>query len=751
RDALRQMLLERYFGLEYVKRINDQKSKSLPDSILVRSGKTLLEVQCHLASMGAADLVVELVMKSQNCNNIFGEAIELGIALLEGGNTSIQLMLYKKFMTVDNKKHSEKMRNFFQVFYQKMQDAQQEIRATVTVNTSDINSKSNDEKDATKGDDNKLARRNKVAKKPNGLVVTDEIREELGAAVLATSQAYSNIRAGNAGEDTGNALGLSSIEEIDGSRKEKEDETPKLSPKIAVMEPILRFLQLLCENHNSKLQNFLRSNNKNKFNLVSETLLFLDCICGSTTGGLGLLGLYINEMNVELIIQTLETLTEYCQGPCHENQNCIATHESNGLHIITALVVNDINPLAKSRMDLVLKLKNNASKLLLAIMESRADSENADRILQNMNIAQLLDVVYKAFHQETMDDEEFYEEGGADAEEVVSPKEVGHNIYILCHQLAKHDKDLNSLLHDNDKNVNNEKLSNALKYYSDNTAQIEITRSDRTLEQIVFPIPTICQYLTSETKLKVLNTAELDEQGSKVTDFFTRCEDMFNEMKWQEKLRTQAMLSSISNYMSLWARLLFLLALICNIIVALFYPYEKTIPSLSGHISGLLWVVLLISLAIIITVPKPILIYFMGFTLILRLIFTFGPELTLTLLGSVNVVIKGIHLVSLMGNKGTFGKSVEQMITDSELLYHVMYLVVCVLGLSVHPFCYCILLFDVVYREETLLNVMRSVTRNGWSIILTAALALILVYMFSIIGYMFFRDDFIVDVNDEHL
>lgn len=69
------------------------------------------------------------------------------------------------------------------------------------------------------------------------------------------------------------------------------------------------------------LQNFLRSqNNKTNYNLVCETLQFLDIMCGSTTGGLGLLGLYINEDNVGLVIQTLETLTEYCQGPCHENQ-----------------------------------------------------------------------------------------------------------------------------------------------------------------------------------------------------------------------------------------------------------------------------------------------------------------------------------------------------------------------------------------------------------------------------------------------
>lgn len=62
-------------------------------------------------------------------------------------------------------------------------------------------------------------------------------------------------------------------------------------------------------------------------------------------------------------------------------------------------------------------------------------------------------------------------------------------------------------------------------------------RNDRTLERIVFPIPEICEYLTDETKNKVYYTAERDDQGSKVADFFERHEDMFAEMKWQRQLR----------------------------------------------------------------------------------------------------------------------------------------------------------------------------------------------------------------------
>ncbi|XP_047489023.1 inositol 1,4,5-trisphosphate receptor-like isoform X3 [Penaeus chinensis] len=769
-DALRELLLNRYFD-QWSKReaadYNTRQSPGQGDIVQRRSGKTLAEVQCDLAKKGAAVLVVDLVMKSQKCNRIFVEAVELGIALLENGNREIQDMLYNKL------RESDKSQNFFKVFSTKMKEAVQEIRNTVTVNTSDISAKSSDDKDAQK-DGDKLTRK-KGVHKLNGLVMNDEIREELSAAASVTSQAYTNIRAGNTGDD--NNLGISPLEEASdfGGRGNKEAaaDNPKLSEKISIMEPVLRFLQLLCENHNLYLQNYLRDQrNKTNYNLVSETLMFLDCICGSTTGGLGLLGLYINEHNVSLINQTLETLTEYCQGPCHENQNCIAMHESNGLHIITALILSDINPLAKTRMDLVLELKNNASKLLLAIMESRADSENAERILQSMNIDQLknalafvyglyleeqeqkwkdrvdkdekLDVVCNLYHQESMDDDEFFDDGTAENEDGVSPREVGHNIYILCHQLAKHNKDLEDLL----SKTGNDKYTKALRHYKENTAQIEIVRSDRTMEQIVFPIPEICKYLTNETKIRVYNTAERDEQASKVPDFFEKCEEMFREMQWQKKLKSQAVLSTISNYMSLWGRLLFILAVVINLIVAFFYPYTSQLPNVNSHVNGLLWVVLLIALAIVVTLPKKVFMYILGFISIVRVIFSFGPEPALWLLGSANVLIKGVHLVSIMGNKGTFAKSFKQKVTDGELSYHMVYLIFCVLGLSVHPFCYSVLLFDVVYREETLLNVMRSVTRNGWSIILTAALALILVYLFSIIGYTFFNNDFIVDVTE---
>lgn len=59
------------------------------------------DVQSHLDREGASDLVVELVIKSVHSPSIFVEAVELGIALLEGGNPIIQRSMFNKLMGGD--------------------------------------------------------------------------------------------------------------------------------------------------------------------------------------------------------------------------------------------------------------------------------------------------------------------------------------------------------------------------------------------------------------------------------------------------------------------------------------------------------------------------------------------------------------------------------------------------------------------------------------------------------------------------
>ena len=62
-----------------------------PGSMMVtRADTTLYDVQCLLNASGASELVVDLVISSSS-SPLFLETVQLGIALLEGGNGIIQV------------------------------------------------------------------------------------------------------------------------------------------------------------------------------------------------------------------------------------------------------------------------------------------------------------------------------------------------------------------------------------------------------------------------------------------------------------------------------------------------------------------------------------------------------------------------------------------------------------------------------------------------------------------------------------
>ena len=60
--------------------------------MLSRAELTLAQVQNQLDQQGASILVIDLVVKNSS-NRVFQESVELGIALLEGGNPNIQVSL----------------------------------------------------------------------------------------------------------------------------------------------------------------------------------------------------------------------------------------------------------------------------------------------------------------------------------------------------------------------------------------------------------------------------------------------------------------------------------------------------------------------------------------------------------------------------------------------------------------------------------------------------------------------------------
>lgn len=103
-------------------------------------------------------------------------------------------------------------------------------------------------------------------------------------------QAYANVRNLASGEDpTNNAALGSALEDMIAEKLERhrtgttgnERDEGQLSAKVLVMQPILRFLQLLCENHNRDLQVILLTFGDIEnifFNIMPRLKMFMhDC------------------------------------------------------------------------------------------------------------------------------------------------------------------------------------------------------------------------------------------------------------------------------------------------------------------------------------------------------------------------------------------------------------------------------------------------------------------------------------------
>ena len=90
---------------------------------------------------------------------------------------------------------------------------------------------------------------------------------------------------------------------------------------LAATHKLLRLLQLFCEGHCLELQNYLREQpgQSQSRNLVHEVMRFLkeplQCICAGEA----------EEQIWQIVIQTFNTLIEFCQGPCPGNQVCLAS------------------------------------------------------------------------------------------------------------------------------------------------------------------------------------------------------------------------------------------------------------------------------------------------------------------------------------------------------------------------------------------------------------------------------------------
>ncbi|KAG5678613.1 hypothetical protein PVAND_008274 [Polypedilum vanderplanki] len=608
----------------------------------------LSEVQNFLLAKHAAELVIKMIANSSDSSYIFLiEALEFGQGLLKNGCQKSQEIILKNIMSL------ESQMDFFKLIVQKIEESKWEIKS-------------------------------------------DKIGDKNLVDSLFTSNHHSFIKNSSSEEST-----IHSVYENDWRSFYNKQHSYKESISAVIAKNILKFLQLLCENHYTEAQNYMRDQkNKVNFNLVVEILSLLEIILGESFP-------YESEYD-SLFFIALEALAEFCQGPCIENQIAIINHESHVFTHIIALLASE-----KWEQNIF----KNSLKFLFALKESRDTFDFLNEVLNDEIFNKLLSNISYGYHSS--------KEGSS---------EVSHDFYILCNQLAKHNSSYRTSLIEL-KNYNR-KQKNAILFYEKNTSQIEIVKTNGNLEEIVFPVPEICHQLKKNEKIKLFKSCERDEQGSKILDFFNKSEELYERLVWEKGISKYSVLLNIAKNKALYSATAFIMITIINILLALLYPFDSIRSS--NYFNENASFTMFFGIIPVFFCSKTEFNLSIVFTLI-SILFTNSLTHMVEILGIFTIVMKALEIISILFYNGLKASS-----KNKEIQFQLIYLLIIIAGTFWNPLILSILLLEIVHREETLLNVVQSVTRNGRSIIFTSIIMLILIYLFSIIGLVFFNNDFLL-------
>ena len=98
-------------------------------------------------------------------------------------------------------------------------------------------------------------------------------------------------------------------------------------------------------------------------------------------------------------------------------------------------------------------------------------------------------------------------------------------------------------------------------------------------------------------------------------------------------------------------------------------------------------------------------------------------------------------------SSGFFRKTLS-ILLDAQNLYNLAYMSLSFATFFMDPLLTSIFLFDLIKGSELMKNIIRSVTLNWKQLGLTFALALIVIYLYTIIWFYFFNSEFPLSDSD---
>ncbi|KDO32193.1 hypothetical protein SPRG_03410 [Saprolegnia parasitica CBS 223.65] len=551
-------------------------------------------------------------------------------------------------------------------------------------------------------------------------------------------------------------------------------------PPYASIVAIFRFLQLLCEGHYLHVQQYLLSQGSavSSINLVEATTSFLLEIYPS-----------LNSANVLLFKQLFDTITEFCQGPCPEAQECVANYKF--ISVVNELLVVTSLPESDARLHMR-QLKGAIVVCLLSLIEGRTDDIIHDRLVTELNFDTIKDNVVDVhrYFQETY-------HGVYDGNTACSTDAflaLGFNVHILIQHLMEyqpraelqspHVRGVHALAQsDSERRVRvglatkDAAYAVAYAFFDAKCARVELVwhlRGDPHLVQIYFPVHPICCCVTQRSKDRLKTHMPLDP-SSKLSAFFAHTSNLLHEMEYQSQLQQQFLLAWLLRQTHRLQVLSFVLALLINLLVVTtlradastsqpYSAWQQGATRDGPGIDALLTVLGSIQVALCTTVfvlyavhTVPLLITEGWHAEKRKLKNTIGGASTPYARSDVDATesLQDVEdLLRLLGDRDedvlrtkqdrvrNIVVSVRFLLRDPRLVYYGLLVMIPVLGTYVHVQFFAFHVLDIINRSQELKNVLKAVVLPGKSLLLIFALYLLLVYIFATIGFFYFRPDY---------
>lgn len=470
------------------------------------------------------------------------------------------------------------------------------------------------------------------------------------------------------------------------------------------LEANLRFLQLMCEGHHSGLQDYLREQQDNlrSVNVVKEIVRLLGELVFHE----------VQDSNFSLLVQILNALTEFCQGPCSGNQKLIVAN--GGCQFINAVLTWPTfavaEPVESDTASRFLQLKRSAVTLLLALLEGNIDDSIATAILYDVSMSGLT-----ALTKQLIETREFAEQTSEDVCEIV------YNLMIVAHTLV-------NTTEANDRSdivMMVEEAKQLLDKYSSSCGmlgRIEIERND-IVERVYFKVPPISALLSEETKQTLLWSLDRSTQGSKLSDFLDKIDEVIFDLEATHRVTQQMSHNKVFTFfakwpLSQWDDVSLLIAIVMNLLFVV--VMEDAQGLLDKHIDwfGVEGLIRLCAYAqAIVSIVIASMDGFLNFPLIL-------------------------YRQSKEIQQATLRQKVTAIVRRTETVYRLANVSFALMGFFFSDFFFAFHLLGLIGKSSVLKNVIVAVTTNGKSLLLTGMLGCILVYLFSIIAFVMFQDHF---------